>query len=75
MVRFDLQNDLKAIFQAVNKTVVLVTHDLHEAGFFGDWVVLLDGGRIVQQGTFQDLVAQPAEPFVQKFLNAQRGAA
>jgi osmoprotectant transport system ATP-binding protein len=75
LVRFDLQNDLKAIFQTVAKTVVLVTHDLREAGFFGDWVVLLGGGRIVQQGTLQDLVARPAEPFVQRFLNAQRGAA
>jgi osmoprotectant transport system ATP-binding protein len=75
LVRFDLQNDLKAIFQTVKKTVVLVTHDLREADFFADWVVLLDGGRIVQQGTLADLTDRPAEQFVKEFLKAQRGAA
>src|SRR5712664_3194589 len=50
IIRSDLQADLKRIFQALGKTVVLVTHDLSEAGFFGDAIVLMRGGRIVQQG-------------------------
>ena len=50
MIRFELQADLRRIFQALGKTVVLVTHDLGEAGFFGDQIVLLRDGRIVQQG-------------------------
>lgn len=74
IIRSDLQTDLKQIFQAVGKTVVLVTHDLGEAAFFGDWIVLLREGRIVQQGTLADLVERPAEPFVTRFINAQRRA-
>jgi osmoprotectant transport system ATP-binding protein len=51
---------------------VLVTHDLGEAGFFGDLLVLLRDGQIVQQGGLADLVKAPAEPFVTRFVNAQR---
>jgi osmoprotectant transport system ATP-binding protein len=72
LIRSELQADLKAIFRAVGKTVVLVTHDLGEAGFLGDEIVLLRAGRIVQRGTLADLVRAPAEPFVTQFINAQR---
>lgn len=72
MIRFDLQNDLKAIFRSLNKTVILVTHDLAEAGFFADRMLLMRAGRIVQQGSLEDLTKRPAEPFVERFLTAQR---
>jgi osmoprotectant transport system ATP-binding protein len=72
IIRSELQTDLRRIFQAVAKTVVLVTHDLGEAAFFGDRIVLLRGGKIVQQGTIADLVERPADPFVTRFINAQR---
>ncbi len=72
MIRSELQADLKTIFQQLEKTVVLVTHDIGEAGFFGDLIVLLREGRIVQRGTLRELVDSPAEPFVSRFINAQR---
>src|SRR5262245_37701093 len=72
IIRSELQTDLRRIFQTLAKTVVLVTHDLSEAGFFGDHIVLLREGRIVQQGSLADLVDRPAEPFVTRFVNAQR---
>jgi osmoprotectant transport system ATP-binding protein len=73
MIRAELQADLRAIFRHLGKTVVMVTHDIGEAGFFGDQIVLLREGRIVQRGTLRELVASPAEPFVTQFINAQRG--
>jgi osmoprotectant transport system ATP-binding protein len=73
LVRFDLQNDLKPIFRSVAKTVVLVTHDLAEAGFFADHVALMREGRIEQCGSPKDLITHPATPFVQGFITAQRG--
>ena len=72
MIRADLQNDLKNIFQSLGKTVVLVTHDLHEAGYFGDLILLLREGRVEQSGTFSELLHQPATPFVEEFIYAQR---
>ena len=74
MVRHDLQQDLKEVFRSVRKTVVLVTHDITEAAFFADTIVLLRDGRIVQQGTLRDLIDHPADPFVTEFVNAQRTA-
>jgi osmoprotectant transport system ATP-binding protein len=72
MVRADLQDDLRAIFRELGKTVVLVTHDLAEAGFLGDRVTLMRSGRIVQQGSFAELVESPADEFVARFVQAQR---
>jgi osmoprotectant transport system ATP-binding protein len=72
LIRFELQTDLREIFQALEKTVVMVTHDIGEAGFFGDTIVLLRDGNIVQEGTLLELVQTPADPFVTRFINAQR---
>jgi osmoprotectant transport system ATP-binding protein len=72
LVRFDLQEDLRKIFKSLKKTVVMVTHDMGEAGFFGDRVLLLGGGRIVQEGSLDDLIDNPADDFVQRFVSAQR---
>ncbi len=72
MVRFRLQTDLRDIFQSLGKTVILVTHDIGEAGFFGDRLVLIRDGAIVQTGAIEDLVKRPATPFVAEFVNAQR---
>lgn len=72
ITRSDLQHDLKKIFSAVDKTIVLVTHDLGEAFFLGDYIVLLHAGRVVQAGVMDDFVERPANEFVTKFINAQR---
>nr|WP_211194405.1 ATP-binding cassette domain-containing protein [Pyxidicoccus fallax] len=72
LVRHELQGDLRAIFARLRKTVVLVTHDLAEAGFLGDGIVLMRDGRVVQQGGLADLETRPADPFVTRFIQAQR---
>jgi osmoprotectant transport system ATP-binding protein len=72
LVRYDLQEDLRRIFRDLGKTVVLVTHDMGEAGFFGDDVVLLGGGAVVQRGTLDDLITAPADESVRRFIMAHR---
>jgi osmoprotectant transport system ATP-binding protein len=67
-----LQQELKSIFARLQKTVLLVTHDLGEAVFLADQITLLRGGRVVQSGVYQDLLQHPADPFVTQFINAQR---
>jgi len=69
-----LQTDLKRIFQTLKKTVVVVTHDLSEAGFLGDEIALMRNGKILQQGKFETLRETPADPFVTEFISAQRSA-
>jgi len=72
VTRHDLQAELKTIFAALKKTVVLVTHDMGEAAYFADEIVLMREGRIVQRGSIDDLFERPADPYVQTFLSAQR---
>ena len=71
MIRADLRVDLRDIFRMFGQTVVLVTHDLVEAEFFADRVVLLREGAVVQQAPLRDLVERPAEEFVTRFIHAQ----
>ena len=75
LVRASLQKDLKEIFGRLGQTVLFVTHDLAEAIYFGDEIVLMNEGRIVQKGSVADLRDNPADPFVSEFINAQRGLA
>ncbi len=72
MVRYQLQTELREIFRVLGKTVVMVTHDLAEAGFFADHIILLRDGRVVQTGGIDDLIERPADPFVEAFVTAQR---
>jgi osmoprotectant transport system ATP-binding protein len=73
LTRADLQRDLRAAFLALRKTVLLVTHDLAEAVYFAHRLVLVRDGRVVQEGTLAELLRAPAEPFVTRFVEAQRG--
>ncbi len=72
MVRAGLQSDLKEIFKQLTQTVVLVTHDMGEAGYLGNKIVLMRDGAVVQVGTLADLRERPSNPYVTEFLNAQR---
>ena len=72
LVRAALQQDLKEIFVRLQQTALLVTHDLAEAAYLGDKIVLMNEGRIVQQGSITDLQQNPSSAFVTEFINAQR---
>jgi osmoprotectant transport system ATP-binding protein len=75
LVRAKLQDDLRKIFHEHEKVVVMVTHDLGEAGFFAEKagrILLLGGGRVIQSGTIDDLIHRPANGFVEEFVKAHR---
>jgi osmoprotectant transport system ATP-binding protein len=72
LIRSSLQKELKSIFQRLGKTVLLVTHDLGEAVFLAERITLLHEGRVVQTGTYRELLLEPVDPFVSLFINAQR---
>ncbi len=71
MIRYELQQELKRIFNQLGKTVVMVTHDIAEAAHFSDSLVLIREGHVVQSGAFKELAHRPAEPFVEQFITAQ----
>lgn len=73
MIRSQLQVQLHDIFKTLGKTVVMVTHDLAEAAYFADSIVLMRDGNIEQQGMIDDLMKRPASEFVTEFIEAQKG--
>ncbi len=73
ITRYALQGELKSIFSQLKKTVVLVTHDLHEAAYFADQIVLMRDGHVIQTGAIDDFQKRPVAPFVSEFVTAQRG--
>jgi osmoprotectant transport system ATP-binding protein len=72
LIRRSLQQELKSIFQRLDKTVLLVTHDLGEAVFLAEQITLLHEGKVIQTGAYRDLLQNPTDPFVTAFINAQR---
>lgn len=72
IVRHELQDELKGIFERLGKTVILVTHDLPEAAWFAPRLVLMSAGAVVQDGSFDDLRDRPASAFVTEFVEARR---
>ena len=72
LIRRTLQRELKSIFQRLGKTVLLVTHDLGEAAYLAEQITMLHEGRVVQTGSYRDLLLSPANTFVSQFINAQR---
>lgn len=72
LVRFGLMPELAAVFRELNNVVVFVTHDLAEAEYFADRMILVHEGRVIQRGTYADLMERPASDFVRDFVRAQR---
>lgn len=72
VVRHELQNELRRAFREMGKTVVLVTHDLAEAAWLADRLVLMRTGKIVQDGDIDDFRDRPANDFVREFVAARR---
>lgn len=72
LIRHELQETLRHVFSTLKTTVLMVTHDVAEAAYFGNTITLLLEGRVLQHGSFRDLVQKPADPYVTAFLRAQR---
>jgi len=67
-LRQRLQDDLRALFERLELTVVHVTHDVGEAFALGDRVAILRGGRVAQVAAPDELWARPADDWVARFL-------
>ncbi|MDE2295281.1 MAG: choline ABC transporter ATP-binding protein [Gammaproteobacteria bacterium] len=68
LIRGKLQDELLALQARVKKTILFVSHDMDEALRLGDRITILEGGRIVQTGTTEDIVLAPANEYVAEFV-------
>jgi osmoprotectant transport system ATP-binding protein len=72
VLREELQDEFQEIFRQLRKTIVFVTHDMHEAVHLADRIVVLKAGQICQEGSPQDIVLRPKEEFVIRLLGRRR---
>jgi len=72
ITRSNVRKDFKELDELRSKTIVLVTHDVQEAFELADRILLMDKGRIVQQGTPDELLFHPNGDYVRQFLQEQR---
>ncbi|RAP56251.1 glycine betaine/L-proline ABC transporter ATP-binding protein [Oleiagrimonas sp. MCCC 1A03011] len=68
LIRRDMQHEMMQLQQRVKKTIVFITHDLDEALQVGDRIVLMKDGRVVQIGTPEEILNNPANAYVERFV-------
>lgn len=68
LIRREMQDELLALQSALKKTIIFITHDLNEALLLGDKIAIMKDGRVVQIGTAQDIVSNPADDYVAAFV-------
>jgi osmoprotectant transport system ATP-binding protein len=73
ITRSQIHEEFRQLKDTVDKTIIIVTHDMSEAFMLGDKVALMDAGRIVQHGSEEDFRERPANDFVAQFLESHLG--
>lgn len=73
IVRGRLQDEFLRLQQEVKKTICFVTHDINEALKMGDYIVVLNAGKLVQKGTPMEMLSDPANDFVKDLIGDDRG--
>ncbi|WP_067840200.1 quaternary amine ABC transporter ATP-binding protein [Amphibacillus sediminis] len=68
LIRKDMQDELLELQQSMKKTIIFITHDLDEALRIGDRIALMKDGSIVQIGTPEDILVNPANDYVERFV-------
>src|SRR5690554_5906725 len=68
LIKSDMQDELLAIQEKVQKTIVFITHDLDEAIKLGDRIVIMKGGVIEQIGNAEEIMTHPASEYVEAFV-------
>jgi len=68
LIRKDMQDELMDLQQSVQKTIIFITHDLDEALRIGDRIALMKDGAIVQVGTAEEILMDPANDYVERFV-------
>jgi len=68
LIRTRLQDELLALQDKLKRTIIFVSHDLDEAFKIGNRIAIMEGGRIVQCGTPQEIIAHPANDYVEDFV-------
>ncbi len=72
LIRREMQNELVSIQERLQKTIIFITHDLNEALKLGDRIAILRDGVVVQMGVGEDILANPADEYIEEFVRDVR---
>lgn len=68
LIRRDMQDELIEMQKTMNKTIIFITHDLNESLRLGDRIAIMKDGEVVQVGTGQEILTNPANDYVKRFV-------
>ncbi len=68
LIRREMQDELLRLQKELHKTILFISHDIHEAFKIGDRIAVMKEGKIVQLGTPKDIINQPANDYIRAFL-------
>ncbi|MEM9424244.1 MAG: ATP-binding cassette domain-containing protein, partial [Spirochaetota bacterium] len=68
ITREEIQEEFSSVKHLIQKTIIFVTHDIHEAFTIGDKICLFEEGEIAQLGTPYEIINEPANEFVERFI-------
>ncbi|MEG7265430.1 ATP-binding cassette domain-containing protein, partial [Pseudomonas aeruginosa] len=68
LIRADMQDQLLELQKTLHKTIVFITHDLDEAVRIGNRIAILKDGQLIQVGTPREILHQPADDYVDRFV-------
>ncbi len=68
LIRADMQDELVELQKVMKKTIIFITHDLDEAIKIGDRIALMKDGKVIQVGTSQEILVNPADDYVRRFI-------
>lgn len=68
LIRVQMQDELLTLQSKMKKTIVFITHDLNEAIKLGDRIAIMKDGEIVQTGTSEEILTEPANAYVERFV-------
>lgn len=68
LIRKDMQDELLELQETMQKTIIFITHDLDEALRIGDRIALMKDGHIIQIGTPEEIMMNPANEYVERFV-------
>lgn len=75
MTRSSLQDEISRLHKKLNKTFVFVTHDMDEALKLADKIIFMDGGRIVQMASPEEMLENPANDLIRSFMGKRTSGA
>ncbi|TGT02881.1 glycine/betaine ABC transporter, partial [Mesorhizobium sp. M2D.F.Ca.ET.171.01.1.1] len=68
LIRRQLQDEFRQLTKSLGKSAVFITHDLDEAIRIGDRIAIMKDGVIIQTGTAEEIILNPADPYVAEFV-------